>query len=213
VLVFHRALNSFAKNEVVKVSAKTDDCLVVERNDGSRASFVPVAVKSFDVGLSHRLDLMEGERLLIRANCPEAKLRNGDRVEVVGWDDSGAIQLKDGRQLPASFRQFTYGYASTSHAAQGKTVDHGVLILGEEGMKAADLKQAYVSNSRFRQSQTIFTTDKIAAYAAMSSPADRMLATELPTTKPQNAAPALTDDPEINLWFQPSPGQSTGIKV
>ncbi len=94
------------------------------------------------------MELMAGERLLIRANCAEAKVRNGDIVEVAGWDESGVIRLKDGRQLPAYFRQFTYGYASTSHAAQGKTVDHGLLILGEEGMKAADLKQAYVSNSR-----------------------------------------------------------------
>ena len=213
VIVFQRAVDSFAKNEAVKVSAKTEDRLLVERKNGSQASFTPVAVKSFDVGLSHRLDFMEGERLLIRANCSEAKLRNGDIVEVAGWDDSGVIHLKDGRQVPAYFRQFTHGYASTSHAAQGKTVDHGILILGEEGMKAADLKQAYVSNSRFRQSQTIFTTDKPAAYAAMSSPADRMLATELAGPKPEKSAPVSTDDPEINLWFQQPPGQRTGIKV
>src|ERR1700761_2567407 len=55
-------------------------------------------------------------------------------------------------------------YATTSHAAQGKTVDHGILILGEKGFRAANLKQAYVSNSRFRKSQTIFTNDKETAY-------------------------------------------------
>ena len=109
---------------------------------------------------------MAGDRLLIRANCTAANVRNGDIVEVADWDDSGVIRLKDGRQLPAYFRQFAYGYASTSHAAQGKTVDHGLLVLGEEGMKAADLKQAYVSNSRFRQSQSIFTTDKMSVRSA-----------------------------------------------
>jgi ATP-dependent exoDNAse (exonuclease V) alpha subunit len=213
VIVFHRDIDSFAKHEAVKVISKADDHLLVERANGSPASFSPEAVKSFDVGLAGQLELMAGERLLIRANCVEAKVRNGDIVEVADWDESGVIRLKDGRQLPTHFRQFTYGYASTSHAAQGKTVDHGLLILGEEGMKAADLKQAYVSNSRFRQSQTIFTTDKMAAYTAMASPADRMLAMELPAAKPKKIAPTLTDDSEINLWFQQSPGQRIRTKV
>jgi conjugative relaxase-like TrwC/TraI family protein len=213
VIVFHRAIDSFTKHEAVKVIAKADDHLLVERTNGSRTSFFPATGKSFDVGISGQLELMAGEHLLIRANCAEAKVRNGDIVEVAGWDESGVIRLKDGRQLPAYFRQFTYGYASTSHAAQGKTVDHGLLILGEEGMKAADLKQAYVSNSRFRQSQSIFTTDKMAAYAAMASPADRMLATELPVGTPEKLSPTPTEEPEINLWFQRSPGQRAGIKV
>jgi len=159
------------------------------------------------------MTLMAGERLLIQSNCKEAKVKNGDIVEVASWDDTGAIKLKGGRQLPAYFRQFTYGYAITSHAAQGKTVDHGFLILGDEGMKAANLRQAYVSNSRFRMSQTIFTTDKKAAFAAMANPAERMLAMELPAIKREKMAPVAAEDPEINLWFQQTPGQRTGIKV
>jgi len=49
-------------------------------------------------------------------------------------------------------------------------------------MKAANLKQAYVSNSRFRDSQTILTVDKDAAYQAMASDSERPLALEI--TKP-----------------------------
>jgi len=43
-----------------------------------------------------------------------------------------------------------------------------ILVLGEKGYQAANLKQAYVSNSRFRQSQAIFTTDKEEAYESMA---------------------------------------------
>jgi heme O synthase-like polyprenyltransferase len=57
-------------------------------------------------------------------------------------------------------------------------VDHGILILGEKGFQAANLKQAYVSNSRFRQSQTVFTTNKDAAFDAMGREAERPLAVE-----------------------------------
>ena len=213
VLMFHRAVGPFAKYEAVQVIAKDGKALSVQRADGSPVVFDPRSSASFDVGVSREMTLMAGERLLIQSNCKEAKVKNGDIVQVASWDKTGAIKLKDGRQLPTYFRQFTYGYASTSHAAQGKTVDHGFLILGDEGMKAANLRQAYVSNSRFRLSQTIFTTDKKAAFTAMATPAERMLAMELPAVKPEKIAPAIAEDPEINLWFQQTPGQRTGIKV
>jgi len=92
--------------------------------------------------------------------------------------DDGTLALRDGRTIPNHFRQFTHGYASTSHAAQGKTVDHGILLLGEKGVRAADLKQAYVSNSRFRDSQTIFTVNKQAAFDSMAADSERPLALE-----------------------------------
>ena len=94
MIVFHRAVDSFSKHEAVKVIAKADDHLLVERTNGSRASLFPATGKSFDVGLSGELELLAGERLLIRANCAEAKVRNGDIVEVAGWDESGVIRLE-----------------------------------------------------------------------------------------------------------------------
>jgi ATP-dependent exoDNAse (exonuclease V) alpha subunit len=124
------------------------------------------------------LSIAPGEKLLVRSNFLPGKLKNGDLVTVEQVKDDGGLVLRDGRTIPAHFRQFTHGYATTSHAAQGKTVDHGILILGEKGFQAANLKQAYVSNSRFRQSQTVFTVDKEAAFNAMGKEAERSLATE-----------------------------------
>jgi ATP-dependent exoDNAse (exonuclease V) alpha subunit len=92
--------------------------------------------------------------------------------------------------IPPTFREFSHGYATTSHAAQGKTVDHGILLMGEAGIAAANLKQAYVSNSRFRESQTIYTTDRREARAAMMTPGDRKLAREMNPGFEQAAAVA-----------------------
>jgi len=64
-----------------------------------------------------------GERLLVRANLKEAKLHNGEIVEVAGFKSDGSLVLKDKRIIPPHFRQFTYGYATTSHGSQGKSVD------------------------------------------------------------------------------------------
>ena len=114
-------------------------------------------------------------------------------VEVTGFAPDGSIQLRDGRTIPTLFREFSHGYATTSHAAQGKTVDHGILIMAEDGIAAGNLKQAYVSNSRFRLSQTIYTTDRREARAAMMSSGDRTLARELgeSPTPPAVRTPAL----------------------
>ena len=179
VLQFHRETVVFAKDEAVKMVEVRGERLVVERENGERYAFNPKRIHSFDVGEARKISVASGDRLLIRGNLKANKIKNGDIAEIDGFDAGGSILLKDGRSLPASFRQYTHGYATTSHAAQGKTVDRGILILGEQGIRAANLRQAYVSNSRFRDTQTIYTTNRKAAKDAMANGLDRKLAHEL----------------------------------
>ena len=42
----------------------------------------------------------------------------------------------DGRALPPSYRTFTHGYAVTSHAAQGKTVDEVLVVVSSQSFGA-----------------------------------------------------------------------------
>lgn len=179
VLTFHRDSGEFHKHEMVSVIAKNAQGLTLERQDGSRRIFDPQKHKGFDVGLPRTLAVSPGEKLLVRANFAPGRLKNGDIVMVKEVQEGGSLALKDGRTIPPHFRQFTHGYASTSHSAQSKTVDHGILVLGEKGCQAADLQQAYVSNSRFSQTQTIFTTDKELAFDAMAKFEQRPLAMEV----------------------------------
>lgn len=179
VLQFHRKTVVFAKDEAVKMVEVRGQRLVVERENGERYAFNPKRIHNFDVGEARKISVASGDRLLIRGNLKANKIKNGDIAVVVGFRADGSILLKDGRVLPNSFRQYTHGYATTSHAAQGKTVDRGILILGEEGIRAANLKQAYVSNSRFRETQSIYTTNRKAAKNAMANDLDRKLAHEL----------------------------------
>jgi ATP-dependent exoDNAse (exonuclease V) alpha subunit len=179
VLQFHRETVVFAKDEAVKMVEVRGERLVVERENGERYAFNPKRIHSFDVGEARKISVASGDRLLIRGNLKANKIKNGDIAEIDGFDADGSILLKDGRSLPGSFRQYTHGYATTSHAAQGKTVDRGILILGEQGIRAANLRQAYVSNSRFRDTQTIYTTNRKAAKDAMANGLDRKLAHEL----------------------------------
>jgi conjugative relaxase-like TrwC/TraI family protein len=179
VLQFHRETTAFEKDEAVKMVEVRGHRLVVERNNGDRYAFDPKRIHSFDVGEARKIAIASGEKLLIQGNLKAYRLKNGDIVEAVGLNADGSMRLKDGRSLPSGFRQYTHGYATTSHAAQGKTVDCGLLIMGEAGIRAADFRQAYVSNSRFRKRQTIYTTNLKAAKDAMANDVDRKLAHEL----------------------------------
>ena len=52
-------------------------------------------------------------------------------------------------------------------------------MMTDDALKAANLKQAYVSNSRFRLSQMVYTSDRKEAQEAMATPAERQLALEM----------------------------------
>jgi conjugative relaxase-like TrwC/TraI family protein len=178
-ITFHKPTNDFARHETVIVIERQKDRLLVERASGERAIFSPSARALFDVGYAEKIGVAAGEKLLIRANLPESRLINGEIVQVKEHYPDGSLALNDGRTIPATFKQFAYGYANTSHAAQGKTVDRGILIMGEKAIQAGDLRQGYVSNSRFQHSQAIYTTNLPAAKEAMATEKDRSLAHDL----------------------------------
>jgi conjugative relaxase-like TrwC/TraI family protein len=215
VLTFHRECGGFQKHEMVSVVAMNPRGLTLERPNGSRSFFDPRENKGFDVGLPRLLAVAPGERLLVRANFAPNHLKNGDIVTVKEVKEDGALVLKDDRTIPSYFRQFTHGYASTSHSAQSKTVDHGILVLGDKSFQAANLQQAYVSNSRFRYTQTIFAKDKERAFDAMAKYEERPLALESikgagsgPSKKQENGTIPAQVPQEVNHPVKPLPAES-----
>jgi conjugative relaxase-like TrwC/TraI family protein len=203
VLTFFQDFGRYRKFDALQVVQREGQRLVVTSFPGGmqEVAFDPRRCWAFDVGLAKTIPIAEGERLLIRANLPEAELRNGDVVEVKARAEDGTIQLIDSRTIPAWFRELSHGYATTSHAAQGRTVDRGLLLMAEEGIAAGNLKQAYVSNSRFRESQAIYTTNKRGAREAMMRPADRKLAIEAVPARRET----VTAEEATKLWLAVRP--------
>lgn len=179
VLTFHRNSGDFRKHDSVVVTRIEGRELVVSGAVRGEQRIEPRSESGYGVGTANEILVAVGDRLLIRANAKPASLRNGDLVQVSSIGSDGTISLEDGRSIPPWFREFSHGYAATSHASQGKTVDRGIVLMGEEGIAAGNLKQAYVSNSRFRESQMIYTSDKTGAREAMMRPSDRKLALEM----------------------------------
>ena len=102
-----------------------------------------------------------GDKLLLQANAVAARKRfiNGELVEVKEVQ-GGSIVLTDGRIIPKDYRAFTHGYAVTSHAAQGKTVNEVLVVASSRSLPAVHQEQFYVSISRGRERCQVFTDDK-----------------------------------------------------
>jgi conjugative relaxase-like TrwC/TraI family protein len=157
---FHRRGLGFEKGETVQVVAVENDALKVQRADGSENLFPLGAGIACDVGEKRKLKVTAGDKLLLQANAVAVRKHffNGELVEVKAVQGDSVL-LADGRVIPADYRTFTHGYAVTSHAAQGKTVDEVLLVASSRSLPAINQEQFYVSISRGRERCQIFTDD------------------------------------------------------
>jgi conjugative relaxase-like TrwC/TraI family protein len=158
---FHRGKGDFDKDETVAVVAVENDSLKVQRSDGSENLFQlgqgSALCACFDVGEQRKLKVAAGDKLLLQSNW-QKKFVNGELVEVKAVQGDSVL-LADGRVIPAEYRTFTHGYAVTSHAAQGKTVDEVLLVASSRSLPAINQEQFYVSISRGRERCQVFTDD------------------------------------------------------
>jgi exodeoxyribonuclease V alpha subunit len=130
--------------------------------DQRRGSVDPAtgdSADSADAGLSmvtargERIGL--GDRVATRRNDPDLAVANRQTWTVAGIGDDGSLTVRGrgrGRVLPAEYstRFVELAYATTVHGAQGETVDHAHVAIGDTTGAAA----AYVAMTRGRHSNT-----------------------------------------------------------
>jgi conjugative relaxase-like TrwC/TraI family protein len=180
VLLFNRPTAGFKSGSTGKLRGVTDKHLLIEADNRIR----PVPFKDLEritVCQPKELLLSSGDRLQLKANAQSQdgrKLANGELVTVKETHPDGRIALNDGRTLPKNYRQFVRGYAVTSYAAQGKTVDY--VLFSDSAVKAATNEQQwYVTISRGRKGVKIFTADKIQLRQNIAHSGDRPLALDM----------------------------------
>ncbi len=177
---FHRRGHGFNKNETVAVVAVEHDSLKVQRADGTE-TFFPLGQDSAlcDVGERRKLKIAAGDKLLLQANAVAVRKHfiNGELVEVRAIQGDSVV-LADGRVIPQNYRTFTHGYAVTSHAAQGKTVDEVLLVASSRSLPAINQEQFYVSISRGRERCQIFTDDAELLRSYVTHSSERLAAVE-----------------------------------
>ena len=174
VLVFNRDVRGFKAGESATLKQITDTHLMVESD--TRIALISFSqLDKLTVCQSRGLALAAGDRLQLKANgrsVENRKLVNGELVTVEAVHPDGRIALKDGRVLDKNFRQFVRGYAITSYASQGKSMDH-VLFSDSMAKAATNQQQWYVTISRGKKGVHIFTTDKEQLRENITRSADR----------------------------------------
>ena len=186
VLVFNRDTSGFRKGQHGRLIAMTGDALVVEAEDRIRE--IPFArLARLTVCRERETPVAVGNRLQLKANAKTRDgrpLANGELVTVARIEADGRIVLQDGRALERSYRQFVRGYAVTSYASQGKTVDY-VLFSDSAVQAATNRQQWYVTISRGRKGVRIFTADKEQLRENIARSGERELALDL--TRPRQS--------------------------
>jgi len=189
VLVFNRPTAGFKSGSAGKLRSITDKHLLIEADHRIR----PVPFKELDkitVCQPKELSLSTGDRLQLKSNDKSQdgrKLANGELVTVKKIHADGRIALDDGRTLPKHYRQFVRGYAVTSYAAQGKTMDY--VLFSDSAVKAATNEQQwYVTISRGRKGVKIFTADKIQLRQNITRSGNRTLAMDMKPSAVQKLA-------------------------
>ncbi len=157
-LRFVKTTAQFRVGELVEVVAQRSRQLVVRGSDQRERLLAPSRSPSaFEVGERREIGIAAGDVLLLRANAKD--FVNGERVTVKAIGKDEKIALTDGRELPRDYRTFTHGYAVTSHAAQGKTVDEVMVVASSQSFPAVSQEQFYVSISRARERARVYTDD------------------------------------------------------
>lgn len=159
VIVFHQNAKGHRKGERITISGE------VPRDITSLAS-------RFSVYHQRQLALAKGDlvRLTSGGTTKDRKHRvnNGAILTFAGLTESGDLKFTNGRVLAKEFGHLSYGYVSTSHASQGRTIDHVLIAESAESFPAASREQLYVSASRGRHSARIYTDNKEELKAAIS---------------------------------------------
>jgi ATP-dependent exoDNAse (exonuclease V) alpha subunit len=158
---FVRKTEQFKVGEIAEVADVSGRTVTLRAPGGKTVAWHPSrSPASFDVGEARELAVASGDWLLLQANTKAGAqtFTNGERVQVKEVGREG-IALKDGRTLPHSYLTFNYGYAVTSHAAQGKTVDVGLFVASSRSFAAVSRESFYVGISRAKEKVTVFTDD------------------------------------------------------
>jgi conjugative relaxase-like TrwC/TraI family protein len=168
VLYFSRGSKQqgIPKRAYLTVVAIDENTLTLQAEKGRRIEFTPARFKGVQAYEAETRTIAVGDRLQWREPDNRRHVANGEYATVTKLE-AGKIEVrmaKNGHTIAmplADARKVDLGYASTSHASQGSTVDR--VIINIDSSRSAELvnqRQFYVSLSRARLEAHIYTDDK-----------------------------------------------------
>jgi len=136
----------------------------------------------YQVYQSGSMTLAAGDMVRITQNGFSAdgkhRLDNGSTYRIKSFDPTGDIIFDNGWRISKDFGHLDYGYVTTSHSSQGKTVQRVFVGQGYESLPASSREQLYVSASRAKEQVIFYTGNKQEMLEAVSRSDERITATE-----------------------------------
>lgn len=136
----------------------------------------------FSVFQAAEVRLAPGDLIRITRNGKTAdgkhRLNNGATYRLTGFGREGELLLENGWRIGRDYGHLTYGYVTTSHAAQGKTVQRVFIAQSALSRGASSREQFYVSVSRGKEQAIVYTDDKSGLRDAVLAPDERPTAAE-----------------------------------
>lgn len=172
VIVYTQNAPGHSRGERVEVTARPSDLSHAER---------------FGVYRVHAIELAAGDRIRVTRNGTTAdgqhRLNNGAIYTVRGFTPGGDLRLENGWVVGQDWGHIEHGYCTTSHSAQGRTVDVALLAQSSISLRASSQEQFYVSASRARERTIVYCDDKGQLMEAVGHRGDRTSATELVSSR------------------------------
>jgi conjugative relaxase-like TrwC/TraI family protein len=177
------------------VTAVNQDTLTLDVENGRRLEFDPKSLKGVQAYTAETRTIAVGDRLQWREPDNKRRIANGEYATVTKLDNHQIeVRLDKGRKMSmplADARKVDLGYASTSHAAQGATVDRVITNI-DSGRHVAlvNNRQAYVSLSRARLDARIYTDDMEGMRRAVARTQEKTLALDVVEKPSQQHRPS-----------------------
>ncbi len=186
---FQKNYGRFKRGECCAIVEASDRGLVLSKN-GRRSTMSYAYVGRVTLANEREMEVGVGDRLQLKSNGKSReglKFANGELVTVRQLPADGALVVEDRagvrKTLEPSQRHFVRGYAVTSYASQGKTVD--TVLIADSGCRAAtNANQWYVAISRGKRRVVVFTGNKAQLRENIARSGDRDLALDLAPIKP-----------------------------
>lgn len=176
--------------------------IMVKENDSSR-TLNPLEADKFQVFSSETISLAINDRLRITRNgFSRNKVRhsNGNQRVIESFTPDGHIKLTTGAILDKNDGHWDYGYCTTSHSSQSKSVRDVLIAQSTESSPAASEEQFYVSVSRGKQRVRIYTDDRKALQEAVGISEKSRSALQLAKDGGRNWNAAIENELDRNQW-------------
>jgi conjugative relaxase-like TrwC/TraI family protein len=181
VIEFHRrAAGGFRSGEQWEVVGRESSSQVIVRRAGQERVLSLSHAGKLSVFKAEAIALSAGDQIRITKNFQsQGKRFRNNELHVVSGVTEDKLILEKGEIVIKGALHLDQGFAVTSHAAQGKTVDQVIVSVPIESFSQANEAQFYVSMSRAREAMHLFTDSKAALREAVTRPSSRLSPVEL----------------------------------